>query len=350
VKRRAALVAAVTERRYMPPWKADPSNGPFVDQHPLSNEEIRLIRRWVDEGSVEGTPAPRAPARTWTEGWQLGHPDIVVTLPQAYTLPPDGTDAFRIFVIPIRPRPFDSSVARFRPKSKVVHHANIRIDKTPASRTRRGAAVRVAMVDRAPAQCPDGHFRLTPGHRRSAEGSLLASRRAPISRRTARPSGKPESVAPSDRLYFSDAAPTRTPAMCVWAGRALTSRGPARDHRLALCRSTWTCGGAAESALSRAMCGEAALPDGTVRPRSIKVRISVAASTGSPRRCISKGHDCRALHDNPPRAARRISRRNGRGGGSARRTRWAFLVTMVPKDASSCRPVSDSGPRFSPKT
>lgn len=54
VKRRAELVAAVTERRYMPPWKADPANGPFVGQHPLADDEIRMIRRWVDAGAVEG--------------------------------------------------------------------------------------------------------------------------------------------------------------------------------------------------------------------------------------------------------------------------------------------------------
>src|SRR4051812_16536113 len=52
VKRRASLIAAVTERRYMPPWKADPSNGPFVGQHPLDDSEIRLIRRWIEEGAV----------------------------------------------------------------------------------------------------------------------------------------------------------------------------------------------------------------------------------------------------------------------------------------------------------
>src|SRR5438105_3866759 len=44
VKRRASLIASVTARRYMPPWKADPSNGPFVGQHPLSDDEIAMIR------------------------------------------------------------------------------------------------------------------------------------------------------------------------------------------------------------------------------------------------------------------------------------------------------------------
>src|SRR5207248_7280993 len=40
VKRRAGVIASVTKQRYMPPWKADPSDGPFVGQHPLSDSEI----------------------------------------------------------------------------------------------------------------------------------------------------------------------------------------------------------------------------------------------------------------------------------------------------------------------
>jgi hypothetical protein len=222
VKRRAALIAAVTERRYMPPWKADPANGPFVGQHPLTSDEIRRIRRWVDEGAVEGDPRAVPAARTWTEGWQIGKPDLVVTLPQPYTLAPDGTDTFHIFVLPI-----PTSAVRFvralefRPGNpQVVHHANIRIDKTPASR-------RLDEAQPGPgydgliahsAQYPDGHFLgWTPGQVAPLLPPDLAWRLETHSDLVVelhmRPSGKPESVAPSIGLYFSDAAPTRTPAM-----------------------------------------------------------------------------------------------------------------------------------------
>ena len=36
VKRRAPQIADVTRKRFMPPWKADPADGPFVGQHPLT--------------------------------------------------------------------------------------------------------------------------------------------------------------------------------------------------------------------------------------------------------------------------------------------------------------------------
>ena len=89
VKRRATQIADVTKTRFMPPWKADPDNGPFIGQHPLTDAEIAMIQQWVDAGTVEGDardlPAALRQAqgkRAWTEAWQLGAPDLVVSLPQ----------------------------------------------------------------------------------------------------------------------------------------------------------------------------------------------------------------------------------------------------------------------------
>jgi Flp pilus assembly protein TadD len=222
VKRRAALIAAVTESRYMPPWKADPSNGPFVGQHPLGDGDIRMIRQWLDEGAVEGNARDLPPSAEWTEGWQLGKPDVIVTLPAPYTLPPDGTDVFRIFVLSIpTSAPRFVRALEFRPgNARVVHHANIRIDKTAASRQ---------LDDEQPgpgydgllahsAQYPDGHFLgWTPGQVAPLLPKDLAWTLDPHSDLVVelhmRPSGKPEAVVPSIGLYFSDTAPTRTPAM-----------------------------------------------------------------------------------------------------------------------------------------
>ena len=222
VKRRATQIATVTKSRFMPPWKADPRDGPFVGQHPLSDGEIRLIQRWADEGAAEGDPRDLPPPRAWTEGWQLGKPDLVITLDPPYTLAPEGTDVFRIFVLPI---PVDAARfvrgLEFRPGNpKVVHHANIRLDATPASR-------RLDDQDPAPgydgliarsAAYPDGHFLgWTPGQVVPLLPKDLAWRLEThtdlVVQLHMQPSGKPEVVAPSVGLYFGDAAPTRTPAM-----------------------------------------------------------------------------------------------------------------------------------------
>jgi Flp pilus assembly protein TadD len=228
-RQRATQIAAVTKSRIMPPWKADPSDGPFVGQHPLSDGEIAMLGRWVEQGAAEGDPRDLPPPPVFSEGWQLGTPDLIVALPQAYTLPADGADVFRIFTLPI-----PVAKARFvrglefRPGNKVVHHANIRVDPTAGSR-------RLDDQDPAPgydgliarsAVYPDGHFLgWTPGQVAPLLPRDLAWQLEPntdlVVELHLQPSGKPERVAPSVGLYFSDeapldvaqGAPRRTPSM-----------------------------------------------------------------------------------------------------------------------------------------
>src|SRR5438093_7261119 len=103
-KRHAPEIATVTRTRYMPPWKADPENGPFVGQHPLTDDELDRIQQWIAGGGIEGEAgaarASRVPSYP-SNGWRLGPPDLVVTLPQPYSLQAEGKDVFRIFVIPV---------------------------------------------------------------------------------------------------------------------------------------------------------------------------------------------------------------------------------------------------------
>jgi Flp pilus assembly protein TadD len=109
----------------------------------------------------------------------------------------------------------------FRPGNpKVVHHANIRIDHTTASRA-------LDTADPAPgysgllahsAQYPDGHFLgWTPGQVTPLLPKDLAWRiEGPtdlVVEIHMQPSGKPEAVQPSIGLYFSDEPPARTPVM-----------------------------------------------------------------------------------------------------------------------------------------
>jgi Flp pilus assembly protein TadD len=225
-KRRATLIAKVTHDRQMPPWKVEPGFGPFVGQHPLSAGEIAVLRQWADGGAPEGGSvgglSRRAQSQSWTDGWQLGEPDLVLTLPQPYTLPAEGTDAFHIFVIPI------PTTARryvrgleFRPGNpRVVHHANIRIDRTPTSRALDEADPGPGydgLIARS-AEYPDGHFLgWTPGQAGPLLPKGLAWTLEPhtdlVVELHMQPSGKPETVAPSIGLYFTNDPPGRPPAM-----------------------------------------------------------------------------------------------------------------------------------------
>src|SRR6185436_8256469 len=57
VKKRGALIAAVTQSRYMPPWHAAPGYGDFIGEHRLTDAQIATIKQWVDAGMPEGDPA-----------------------------------------------------------------------------------------------------------------------------------------------------------------------------------------------------------------------------------------------------------------------------------------------------
>jgi tetratricopeptide (TPR) repeat protein len=206
----------------MPPWKADPEYGPFVGQHPLTTDEITLIQRWVDEGAAEGDRALLPPPPAVTEGWQLGKPDLIVSPDEPYQLSAGGSDRFRIFVIPLEvPSLRYVRGIEFRPGNpNVVHHANIKIDRTTASRRfdQQDPApgyeglVAVSVID------PDGQFLgWTPGQVAPLLPQNLAWRLEPgtdlVVELHLQPSGKPELVKPSVGLFFTDQPPARTPVM-----------------------------------------------------------------------------------------------------------------------------------------
>jgi tetratricopeptide (TPR) repeat protein len=221
-RQRATQIAAVTKSRLMPPWKSEPGYGEFIGHRPLSDAEIGILQQWVADGALEGDPRKLPSRPRWTDGWQLGKPDLIVTLPQPYVLRADGTDVSRVFVLPL-PVTIMRYVRglEFRPgNQQAVHHANIRIDRTPASRL-------LDDQDPAPgyegllsysAVYPDGHFLgWTPGQVAPLLPKGLAWRLAPgtdlVVEVHMKPTGKPEVVEPSIGLYFGDDPPERTPTM-----------------------------------------------------------------------------------------------------------------------------------------
>jgi Flp pilus assembly protein TadD len=221
VKRRATQIAAVTKSRYMPPWKADPTDGPFVGQHPLSDAEIAMFQKWLDEGALEGPQLP-APSPQPLTRWQLGRPDLVVTMPISYALQAEGTDVFRIFVLPlpVSQRRFVRGLEFHPGNRKVVHHANIRLDETRASRALDEADAGAGYSGLIPhsAHYPEGHFLgWTPGQVAPLLPKSFAWTLEPntdlVVETHMQPSGKPESVQLSVGLYFSDETPTEIPAM-----------------------------------------------------------------------------------------------------------------------------------------
>jgi hypothetical protein len=225
-KKRTSQIAEVTAKRYMPPWLPEPGPLKFEGDRSLTEKEIRLIQRWAESGAVQGEGKLRGsgtPARTSNE-WQLGRPDLIVTMPEAYELPASGHDVYRNFIIPV---PLTSNrlvrAFEFKPGGSSVHHAFVRIDRGRESR-------RLDAKDPEPGfggmhtpptvQSPEGFFlSWQPGKvvRTNKHGLswMLEKNSDLVLQVHMQPAGKPERVQCSVGLYFTD-KPSPLLPMKVW--------------------------------------------------------------------------------------------------------------------------------------
>src|SRR5215469_8590359 len=82
--------------REMPPWFIDKNVGVqhFINDVSLSDQEIATIVKWVDGGAPEGNPSDMPPPRQFADGqaWQIGKPDMIVTLPKDVVVKAKGAD------------------------------------------------------------------------------------------------------------------------------------------------------------------------------------------------------------------------------------------------------------------
>ncbi|MHC5114853.1 MAG: tetratricopeptide repeat protein [Planctomycetota bacterium] len=221
VRKRARQVAEVTESRYMPPWLPAPGPDPFVRSRRLSDVEVATIRRWVEEGAVEGDAADLPAAPTFHDEWHMGPPDLVIEMPEEFTVPAGGEDIYRNFVIesPVEATRYVRAI-EFRPgNARVVHHAFVLTDTTDGSRRQDETDPEPGFDGIHPpesAMAPGGFFlSWTPG-RVPDEGLPGMSWRLEkgtdvVIQLHLQPSGKPEPVRSSVGLYFDDGPPTRIP-------------------------------------------------------------------------------------------------------------------------------------------
>ena len=134
----AKAIAAATASRVMPPWKPAATDYPFHDPRGLTTQQIELLQRWAVDGAPEGDPAKLPPLPKFTDGWQLGPPDLIVTMAEPYEVPERGPDVYRNFVLPLNlDRDVWVRAIDFRPSARaVVHHSLFFLDATGASRER----------------------------------------------------------------------------------------------------------------------------------------------------------------------------------------------------------------------
>jgi mono/diheme cytochrome c family protein len=124
-----AIREVVVERR-MPPWLADPHYGEFANDRRLSPKEIETIVAWVDGGAKEGDPKDLPPKPTFpAEGWTLGKPDAIFSLPEEFSVPGEGTVPYKYYAVPTNFT--EDKYVQFaeikRGEPSVVHHVIVSV-------------------------------------------------------------------------------------------------------------------------------------------------------------------------------------------------------------------------------
>jgi tetratricopeptide (TPR) repeat protein len=221
LRRHAGEVVEATGTRFMPPWLPLTGLTELQGERRLTDRQIEILRLWLEQGTPEGDPDELPPAPKWEPGWHLGQPDLELSMPAAYTLPAEGQDVYRNFVIPVNelesPRWIRS--VELRPGNPaVVHHARILVDRTSDSRRRDAADQQPGFpgMDAGLAHTPDGVLLgWTPGRLpRSGDDDLawaLNGETDIVLQLHMVPSGKPEPVQATLGLHFADQPPRRRP-------------------------------------------------------------------------------------------------------------------------------------------
>ena len=225
-RRHATQLLSVTQTRYMPPWPPAAQDDAFSSDRHLTQKQIDLIREWVRGGAPEGDAALKPSPPVFTDGWQLGQPDLVVQVPTPFRLPAGGKDVFRNFVIPagIAKTVYVRAIEIRPGDRKLVHHANLVLDRTRSLRRRDGTDGQPGFpgmditTESGDIFEPDSHFLFwKPGGVPEPEPDGMAWRLDPetdlILNLHLQPSGKPEQVQPTVGLYYSSTPPTRFPML-----------------------------------------------------------------------------------------------------------------------------------------
>lgn len=149
------MIREVVTQRRMPPWNIDPRHGHFENDLSMTQEEINTLIAWIDDGAPMGDASEIPDPPEFADGWMIGEPDLVLKMPEEYSVPATGTVEYQYFVTPTN---FEEDVwvkaAEARPGNRsVVHHIIVFVREKGSTKTQ-GLPV---VVGFAPGEEPNIH-------------------------------------------------------------------------------------------------------------------------------------------------------------------------------------------------
>jgi peroxiredoxin len=168
-KKHGRMIREVVTQHRMPPWHADRRYGHFANDRSLKPEEIDTLAAWADAGMPRGDDRDLPRPVDWPQGWLLGKPDLVLSMPEEFHVPADGSLPYKNWVVdPGFTEDRWVRVAEARPGARaVVHHVVVYIQPPGGQRSGRDGTLSV-LVGWAPGDLglvcpPDTALRVPKG-------------------------------------------------------------------------------------------------------------------------------------------------------------------------------------------
>jgi hypothetical protein len=141
----AAAIREQTKQGKMPPWFADERCGHFANDPTLSDRQIATLASWADAHAPAGDPKDAPPAVHWSQGWNIGKPDLTLQIPKPIAIPATGDVPYTYVILPTRfPEDRWVRMSEIRPSNRAVVHHAVAYVREPGSQWLRGAPAGVA--------------------------------------------------------------------------------------------------------------------------------------------------------------------------------------------------------------
>ena len=241
-RKRANQIAEVTGQRVMPPWKPAAGHGEFKDARRLADGQVAVLGAWAEAGAPEGEAGDLPPQPTFSEGWHLGQPDLILKVAQPYTIPAGGPDVYVHFLLPTgleRDR-YVRAVQVLPSNRRVAHHGVPILDGSGKARKLAGEHGGdhypnfggPGFIPRGflPGYAPGQTTRIDTSDDR---GITLTKGLDVVLQMHYHPTGKEEADQPQIGLYFTGEKPRRNPALILMANNDVDIPAGARGHRRA---------------------------------------------------------------------------------------------------------------------
>lgn len=200
------MMKYVVENRVMPPWFAEGGAHSFSNDARLAEDERRDLLAWLDAGCPEGNAGDAVARLEWTDGWQIGEPDLVVETPRTFEVPAEGTIPYKYTKarVPIREDRWVRAMEIRPGAAEVVHHVLVTVryprrlrDQQPEFEDGLDGYFAVMVPGQGPTVFPEGMAKFLPA------GSQL------IFQMHYTPNGKPAQDRTRMGFLFADSAPDK---------------------------------------------------------------------------------------------------------------------------------------------